>query len=135
KEITSKNGDKGWKITPKDKDPSEQVPAEIQEFKASFKTTLDYVLRFTLAEPQTTIQHVGSEIVDFNRADMIEIRDPVKNRIVLYVARTTKLPAKLQVRRANEKVTREERYGNWHAFQGIMTPLFISRFTDNEKTM
>src|SRR5215831_15131519 len=92
KEITINNADHGWKITPKDKDPKEQAPGEIQEFKANFKTGLDYILRFTLAEPKTTIQVIGSEIVDFNRADMIEIRDPEKNRIVLYVDRTTKLP-------------------------------------------
>src|SRR6185295_1699745 len=38
KEIMINNGENGWKITPKDKDPKEQVPAEIQDFKASFKT-------------------------------------------------------------------------------------------------
>lgn len=135
KEITINNGDKGWKITPKDKDPKEQLPAEVQEFKAGFKTSFDYILRFTLAEPKTTIQVTGTEIVDFNRADVVEIRDPEKNRIVLYVDRTTKLPVKLQVRRIDEKVTHEERYGNWHAFQGIMTPLFVARFTDTDKTM
>jgi hypothetical protein len=135
KEITINNGDLGWKITPKDKEPKEQAPAEIQEFKASFKTSFDYILRFTLFEPKTTIQIIGSEIVDFNRTDVLEIRDPEKNRIVLYVDRTTKLPVKMQVRRVDEKVTHEERYGNWHAFQGIMTPLFVGRYTDNDKTM
>ena len=135
KEITINNGDKGWKITPKDKEPKEQLPGEVKEFQAGFKTTLDYILRFTLAEPKSTIQVTGSEIIDFNRADVIEIRDPEKNRIVLYVDRTTKLPVKLQVRRTDEKVTHEEHYGNWHAFQRIMTPLFVARYTDNDKTM
>src|SRR5262245_7241402 len=37
KEIQINNGDQGWKITPKDKDAKEQVPAEIQEFKANFR--------------------------------------------------------------------------------------------------
>jgi hypothetical protein len=134
KEITINKDDKGWKITPKDKDPKEQLPAEVREFKASFKTSFDYILRFTLAEPKTTIQVTGTEIVDFNRADVVEIRDPEKNRIVLYVDRTTKLPVKLLVRRTDEKVTHEERYGNWHSFQGIMTPLFVARYTDNDKT-
>jgi hypothetical protein len=135
KEITINNGENGWKITPKDKDPKEQVPAEIQDFKASFKTSLDYVLRFTLSAPQTTIQYLGSEIVDFNRADVIEIRDPAKNKITLYIDRSTKFPTKMQVRRADEKITREEHYANWHSFQGIQTPLFLGRFSDGEKTM
>jgi hypothetical protein len=135
KEITINNGDDGWKITPKDKEPTEQVPAEIQDFKAGFKTSLDYVLRYTLTEPQTTIQYVGTEIVEFDRADLIEIRDASKNRITLYIDRTTKLPAKMQVRRSDEKITREEAYANWHEFQGIQTPLFLGRYSDGDKTM
>jgi hypothetical protein len=135
KEIQINNADQGWKITPKDKEPKEQVPAEIEEFKAAFRTSLDYILRFTLSDSKTTIQHVGSEILDFNRADLIELRDGLKNRIVFYIDRTTKLPVKMQVRRSDEKIFREERYGNWHAFQGIRTPLYVGRFTDGEKTM
>ena len=30
---------------------------------------------------------------------------------------------------------REEQYANWHKFQGVMTPLFVSRYTDGVKTM
>jgi hypothetical protein len=135
KEITINNANEGWRMVPKDKEPQEQLPAEIHEFQASFKTTFDYVVRFTLNHPQTTLQHVGSEIIDFNRADLIEVRDASKNRIVFYIDRTTKLPVKMQLRRSDEKVVREERYGNWHKFQGVHTPLFVSRYTDGEKTM
>lgn len=135
KEVTINNGSEGWKSVPKDKEPQEQVPAEIQEFQASFKTNLEYILRFTLADPKTTIQHVGTEIVDFNRTDLIELRDSGKNRIVFFIDRTTKLPVKMQVRRADEKVLREERYGNWHSFQDVLTPLFVSRYGDGLKTM
>ena len=88
-----------------------------------------------MAETQTTIQYIGSEILDFNRADVIEIRDPQKNRITLFIDRTTKLPKKMQVRRVDEKITREEHYDNWHTFQGILTPLFLGRFSDGDKTM
>jgi hypothetical protein len=82
---------------PRDKEPQEQLPAEIQEFQAGFKTSFDYILRFTLSDPKTTIQVVGSEIVDFERTDLIELRDPAKNRIVFYINRSTKLPIKMQV--------------------------------------
>jgi hypothetical protein len=135
KEIQINTATEGWKITPKDKEPQEQVPAEISEFVNNFKTSFDYVLRFTLSDPRTTVQHVGTEIIDFNRTDLIELRDVSKNRIVLFIDRTTKLPVKMQVRRADEKVLREERYGNWHTFQGILTPLFINRSTDGMTTM
>jgi len=135
KEITINNGNTGWKSVPRDKEPQEMLPAEIQEFQAAFKTSFDYILRFTLSDPKTTIQVIGTEIVDFERTDVLEMRDPAKNRIVFYINRSTKLPIKMQVRRSDEKVVREERYGNWHRFQGILTPLLLSRTTDGEKTM
>jgi hypothetical protein len=135
KQITINNGKEGWKSVPKDKEPQEQLPAEIAEFQTSFKTSLDYVVRFTLAEPKTTFLLVGSEILDFNRADVIELRDAVKNRIVLYVDRNTKLPIKMRVYRSDEKIMREERFVNWHSFQGIQVPLFVGRYADGAKTM
>jgi outer membrane lipoprotein-sorting protein len=135
KQITVNNGKEGWKSVPKDKEPQEQLPAEIAEFQTSFKTSLDYVVRFTLAEPKTTVLLVGSEILDFNRADVIELRDAVKNRIVLYVDRNTKLPIKMRVYRSDEKIMREERFANWHSFQSVQVPLFVGRYADGSKTM
>jgi outer membrane lipoprotein-sorting protein len=135
KQITINNGKDGWKSVPKDKEPQEQLPAEIAEFQTSFKTSLDYVVRFTLAEPKTTVLLVGSEILDFNRADVIEIRDAVKDRIVLYVDRNSKLPVKMQVYRSDEKIMREERFVNWHSFQSVQVPLFVGRYADGSKTM
>jgi hypothetical protein len=41
----------------------------------------------------------------------------------------------MQVRRTDESKLHEEQYSNWHKFQGVMTPLFVSRFTDGVKTM
>ncbi len=135
KQITINNGKEGWKSVPKDKEPQEQLPAEIAEFQTSFKTTLDYVLRFTLTEPKTTVLLVGSEILDFNRADVIELRDAVKNRIVLYIDRSTKLPVKMRVYRSDEKIMREERFANWHSYQSVQLPLFVGRYADGGKTM
>jgi hypothetical protein len=41
----------------------------------------------------------------------------------------------MQVRRANQTVVNEERYSNWHKFEGVMTPLLVSRSTNGIKTM
>src|SRR6476660_7261732 len=74
-------------------------------------------------------------MVDFKRTDVIELRDPSKNRIRFYIERGTHLPVKMQVRRNDDAKLREEQYANWHKFQGVMTPLFVSRYTDGVKTM
>ena len=47
----------------------------------------------------------------------------------------TPLPIKMQVRRTEESKLHEEQYSNWHKFEGVMTALFVSRLTDNVKTM
>jgi len=134
KEININRGKEGWKIVGK-KDPEPQPVKQTEEFVANFKTSFDYVIRYVLQSPQTTIQNLPSELIDFKRADVVEIRDSMKNLIRFYVDRATHLPMKMQVRRANQTAINEELYSNWHKFQGVMTPLLISRSTNGVKTM
>ena len=134
KSITINKGNEGWKIEVK-KEPEPQSTAQVQEFLTNFKTSFDYVLRFAVKHPQTTIQNLSSEIIDFKRTDVVELRDAAKNRIRFYIDRDNKLPVKMQVRRTNESAVQEELYNNWHKFQGVMTPLLVTRFTDRVKTM
>jgi hypothetical protein len=134
KSIQINRGKEGWKVEGK-KDPEIQTPGEVEEFLRGFKTSLDYVLRFVVKDRQTTIQSLSTEIIAFKRTDVVELRDPVKNRIRFYIDRDTRLPVKMQVRRNDDAKLREEQYANWHKFQGVMTPLFVSRYTDGVKTM
>jgi hypothetical protein len=131
--IRINKGEEGWIL--EDKEVKPQPIGEKEDFIKQFKTSFDYLLRFVINHRQTTMQNVGGEIIDFKRVDVIELRDPEKNRIRFYVDRTSHLPIKLQVRHIDDPEVREERYGNWHEFQGVMTPLLISRFTDGVKTM
>ena len=134
KSITINRGKEGWKIEGK-KDPERQTAGEAEEFLNGFQTSLDYVLRFVVKDRQTTIQSLATEIINFKRADVVELRDGAKNRIRFYIDRDTHLPVKMQVRRTDSPKLHEEQYGNWHKFQGVMTPLFLARFTDSVKTM
>jgi len=134
KSITINRGKQGQKVEGK-KEPADQTAGEVEEFSKGFKTSFDYVLRFVVHDRQTTIQNLPSEIVDFKRTDVVELRDSVKNRIRFYIDRDTHLPVKMQVRRSDDSKLREEQYANWHAFAGVMTPLFVSRYIDGVKTM
>jgi len=131
---TINRGKEGWKIIGK-KDPEPQGVGDAEEFVKSFTTSFDYVLRFVLDQKQTTLQNLPSEIIDFKRIDVVEARDPDKNRIRFYIDRDTHLPVKMQVRRTDESKLHEEQYSNWHKFQGVMTPMYVSRLTDGVKTM
>jgi hypothetical protein len=134
KTINVNRGKEGWKQEGK-KDADAMSPGEVEEFLKGFKTSFDYVLRFVISDRLTTIQNLGTEMLDFKRTDVIELRDPAKNRIRFYIERDTHLPAKMQVRRSEDAKLREEQYANWHKFQGINTPLYVSRYTDGVKVM
>jgi hypothetical protein len=134
KEININRGKEGWRIGGK-KEPEPQPVKQTEDFLANFKTSFDYVIRYVLQSPQTTIQDLPTELIDFKRADVVEIRDSTKNLIRFYVDRATHLPIKMQVRRANQTAVHEELYSNWHKFQGVMTPLLVSRSTNGVKTM
>ena len=134
KSIKINSGKEGSKVEAK-KDPQTQSPGEVEEFLKDFHTSFDYVLRFAIHEKQTTIQNLPTEIIQFKRTDVVELRDPAKNRIRFYIDRATHLPVKMQVRRNDESKLHEEQYANWHKFQGVTTPLFVSRYTDGVKTM
>jgi outer membrane lipoprotein-sorting protein len=135
KTVTINKGPVGWLINTREKEVEPQPASQADDFLIGFKTSFDYVLRFVLNHPQTTIQAVGNEIIDFKRADVLEIRDPGKNLIRFYIDRATRLPVKMQVRRADDRELREDLLGNWHRFQGVMTPMFVSRSTGGQKTM
>jgi hypothetical protein len=134
KTITINRGKTGSKVEGK-KDPAQQTPGEGEEFLKGFKTSFDYVLRFVIQDRQTTIQNLPTEVINFKRTDVVEMRDATKNLIRFYIDRETHLPLKMQVRRNDDPKIREEQYANWHKFQGVQTPLFVTRFTDGLKTM
>src|SRR5262245_32778227 len=80
KSITINRGKAGMKVEGK-KEPEEISPGEGEEFLKEFKTSLDYVLRFVIRDRQTTTQNLPSEIINFKRTDVLELRDAAKNRI------------------------------------------------------
>ncbi len=105
----------------------QQTPGEGEEFLKDFKTSFDYVLRFVLNDRQTTIQNLPTEIIDFKRADVVELRDPAKNLIRFYIDRRHSSAGEDAGPAERRRKIREEQYANWHKFQGVMTPLFVSR--------
>ena len=132
-------GDKGWIVSPPPKkgDPEvqEQSGSQAEEFIRSFRTALDYVVRFVLKDPRASVISTGPDIVGFKRVDVLEIRDPDKNLIRVFLERDTRLPLKTQTRFANESVVHEDEFANWHRFDGVMTPLLVIRRKDGVKTM
>lgn len=126
------NGDSGWSVNDKKIEP---LPAaEVKEFQTVSRSGFQYLSRFVLNRPGLMMLHAGTEMVDFKRNDVIEVRDS-GNLFRLFVDQQSHLPTKMEVRRSGEAVMREEQFANWHVFQGLPTPLYIIHFEGGEKTM
>jgi len=124
------NADKGWKVELPKIEP--QPAADTKAFQSAFQTGFQYVARFVLNRPGLPLQHVGTELLSFRQNDVIELRDS-GNFFRLFVDQQTHLPTKMEVRRAGEAFVREEQFANWHEFQGVRTPLFITRLKDGDR--
>ena len=127
------SGNEGWIIA--DKKVEAQTPDQVGSFQEGFRAELDYLLRFHLGHPDTTVQYLGRKIINFSRTDVLEVRDPDKTQIRLYIDRQSHLPVRKEVRRLGSPKVEEEVYSNFHEFQGVTTPLLLSRYTDGVKTM
>jgi outer membrane lipoprotein-sorting protein len=132
-------GDEGWIVSPPPRkgepEVQEMTPAQTEDFLTNFRTSLDYVVRFVLKAPKTSVITTGSEVVDFKRTDILEVRDADKNLIRIFVDRDTRLPLKTQTRLAGQADVDEDVFANWHRFDGVMTPLLIIRHKNGVKTM
>jgi hypothetical protein len=139
KTIEIHRGLEGWMVTPSrskgDPEVAEQSVSQSEEFLKNFKTSFDYVVRFTVNTPRASVLTTGSESVDSRRADVLEVRDADKNLMRIFIDRETRFPVKMQTRMASESVLHEEIYANWHKFDGVLTPLMVVRFKDGVKTI
>jgi len=138
KTIRINDGEEGWNVVPPPNgkggpDVQPQTPRETQEFLDEFKTGFEYVVRFVARAPKASLVNSGSELLEYKRVDVLEIRDPEKNLLRIYVDREAHLPVKVLMRRADESRVTEENYANWHRFDGVMTPLMIVQYRDGVK--
>ncbi len=122
----------GWNVN--DGDVEAQLEDQIELFWEEFKVSLDHLLRVVIGQPETTLQYVGREMIDFKRVDILEIRDEDRTRVNLYIDQESGLLMKKTVRRLDDPRIHEEVYSNYHEFQNVLTPLLIDRYTDGLKT-
>jgi outer membrane lipoprotein-sorting protein len=140
KTIQINRGLEGWIVSPPqsgkgDPEVEEQSATQTEDFLKNFKTTFDYVARFVVNNPRTSVLSTGAESVDGKRADVLEVRDSDKNLMRIFVDRESRLPVKMQTRMSNDSVLHEEIYANWHRFDGVLTPLMVVRYKGGVKTM
>jgi hypothetical protein len=119
----------GW-ILEGDRETRSAKPEEMAEFRNAVRHSLDMICRFRYKDPENRLFYLGPGESKDITLEMVKIVDPENDEVIIYFDRISKLPAKIEYRDINSKGVRQrhvEEYSQWHAFQGINTPLRIDR--------
>ena len=133
--ILINNGDLAWELDRMGM--TTQLPEQIQRWKISTYYSLENLLRLRIHEPGILIQHGGVDFVDNVATQSLDVVDAQGTQLKLDLNRQTLLPVSVTYR------VRDPKTGDWNEFadvysdykniEGIMTPMHIARFTDEER--
>jgi hypothetical protein len=133
--ILINNGDQAWEL---DRYGQTAQPAEqVRRWRISNHYSLENLLRLRIHEPGMLIQPGGVDFVDNVATQALEMVDAQGTQLKLDLNRQTLLPVRVTYR------VRDPKTGDWTEFadvysdyrniQGIMTPMHIARFLDDER--
>lgn len=134
-EIYDLEAQQGWKQ--KGDDFAEAFPLEqFQQFRASFLTTLDVLLRVRIEEDGMSLFYYGpEEIGGMGDSEAVEFLAADNLSATVYFDLKSSLPLKVESSYSDSRGIRHQKsveYGNWHVIQGVRTPLRIDTYTDGE---
>jgi hypothetical protein len=133
--ILINNGDQAWEL---DRYGQTAQPAEqVRRWRISNHYSLENLLRLRIHEPGMLIQPGGVDFVDNVATQALDMVDAQGTQLKLDLNRQTVLPVRITYR------VRDPKTGDWSEFadvysdykniQGIMTPMHIARFLDDER--
>ena len=133
--ILVNNGDQAWELDRMGQ--TSQMPEQVRRWQASNHYSLENLLRLRIHEPGMLIQPGGVDFVDNIATRALEMVDAQGTQVKLDLNRQTLLPVRITYR------VRDPKTGDWSEFadvysdykdvQGVMTPMHIARFLDDER--
>ena len=134
-QITVFNGDKGWEM---DRGGVQDAPADsVAQFQESQKKDLDALFRFHLKDEGMIFRYGGPDLVDLKQVDWVEIVDRDHRTFRIAIDRATSLPLQLRIitrdSKSRERVEETYFFSNYHAVQGVQTPLQVARERNGSK--
>ena len=133
--ILINNGDLAWELDRMGM--TTQLPEQIRRWKISTYYSLENLLRLRIHEPGILIQQGGVDFVDNVATQSLDMVDAQETQLKLDLNRQTLLPVSVTYR------VRDPKTGDWNEFadvysdykniEGIMTPMHIARFMDEER--
>jgi hypothetical protein len=125
----------GW-ILEGDGEAKPATPDDMRDFRAAADHSIDNIFHFRWKDPQNKLFYLGPGKGADVAYDMVQMLDPVNDEVVVYFDRASKLPAKIESWRINErgiKVRDTDEYSQWHRIQGVLTPLRIDSYTNGRR--
>ena len=133
--ILINNGDQEWELDQLGQ--TSQTPEQVRRWKISNRYSLENLLRLRIHEPGILIQPGGVDFVDNVATQALEMVDAQETQLKLDLNRQTILPVSITYR------VRDPKTGDWDEFadvysdykniEGIMTPMHIARFYNEER--
>jgi hypothetical protein len=133
--ILINNGDQAWELDRFGQ--TTQPPEQAQRWRISNRYALENLLRLRIHEPGMLVQPGGVDFVDNVATQSLDMVDAQGTQLKLDLNRQTLLPVRITYR------VRDPKTGDWTDFadvysgyksiQGIMTPMHIARFLNDER--
>lgn len=112
--------------------------ALVERYRNSTRKNFFYILRMRLKEPGLTFELAGTEVLENQSVDRLDITDAQNETVTVYLNRLTKLPLRQRFIRRDpltgdriEEVTRFSKYKR--TSKGVQWPLDLQRERDTEK--
>jgi len=129
------DGDRNWELDKMGR--TFQPPEQVRRWKLSMRYGLENLLRLRIHEPGVLIQAGGTDFVDNVPTLALDIFEAGGAQIKLLLHRQTYLPIRISYRVQDPKTLEWDEYfdvyGDYQRFQGVNTPLHISRFVNGER--
>lgn len=133
--ILVNDGERGWQLDRYGM--IRQPPEQLRRWQIAARYGYENLLRKLIHEPGLLVQDAGRDFVDNLPARVVEITDARQVHVKFFVHAVKYLPIRLTYRLLNAE-THEwedyaEVYGDYREFQGIQTPMHITRFRNGER--
>jgi hypothetical protein len=133
--ILINNGDQAWELDRYGR--TTQTPEQAWRWQISNHYSLENLLRLRIHEPGILIQPGGVDFVDNVATQALEMVDARGTQLKLDLNRRTTQPVRVTYRVRNPKTGDwtefADVYSDYKNIQGVMTPMHIARFLDDER--
>jgi len=129
------NGDQAWEVDRMGL--THQTPEQARRWKITSTYGLENLLRLRTREPGVLIQEAGSDFVENLATRVLDIHFTNQAGVKLYLNKANSLPVRITYRVQDPKTLEWDEYadvyGDFRSFQGIQTPMHITRSLNDER--